>query len=381
MRKGEKKFLIILVVLFVAYVATSFLAPKPIDWTVTFGSYDKGPFGAYILSQRSSDLFSGSFEVSNKTMSELNKLENLVILADYVVIEGADYRSMISKLDSGVNMLIAANQFSPVLIDSLGFDQSFSFHVLNQTIFEAATSEIRTTDDSKYVYPFSLVSNYFELEEEGDWEIVATLEQNPIAISKSIGNGRITLCSTPLIFTNFGLLYDENYEGAAKLLSQLPEAKTHYTMFYQLGKGEVTTPFRYFLRQPPLKWSLYLGLFVILVFLIITSRRVQRPIPVVTPPANTTVEYVKTLGSLFYREGKHNKAAQRLVSYFLRDIREKYFLQIDYSDKFYRQLSAKSGVDLKMVIQTFELILKIRDLPYIDEKTLIDLSRKTEKFQ
>lgn len=381
MRRGEKKFLIILIVLFVVYVATSFLAPKPVDWRVTFGLKDKNPFGAYILNERSQDLFRESFTVSNQTISELSGVENLLILSDFAEIAGADYRSLMAKLDSGAYVFIAANEFSPVLKDSLSFDNSFSFHALNQSIFEAATSRVRLVDSISYEYPFSLVSNYFNLNDTSGWEIKASMEGNPILISKTIGRGKLILSSTPYIFTNFGLLYDKNYQGAARMLSELPENRTHFTQFYQLGKGEVTTPFRYFLRQPPLKWSIYVGLFTILIFLIITSRRTQRPIPVIAPPDNATVGYVKTLGALFYRERKHKKAALRLINYFLRDIKDRYFLSIEYTEKFYKHLSAKSGVDINIVIQTFELILRVRDLPYVDEKTLIDLSKKIEQFK
>lgn len=381
MRKGEKKFLVILVILFVVYVATSFLAPEPVNWRVTFSNKDKNPFGAYILSQRSEDLFENGFSISNKTISELNELENLLILADFVEIAGADYRSLIAKLDSGVNVFIGANYFSPSLKDSLDFEDVPSYHLLNQTIFEAATSKLILYDSTTLEYPFSIVSNYFTLETDSLWEVNAWMEGNPTMITRQVGKGSLTLCSTPYIYTNFGLLYNENYTGAAKLLSTLPEQETHFTLFYQLGKGEVTTPLRYFLRQPPLKWAIYVGLFIILVFLIITSRRTQRPIPVVEPPANTTVGYVKTLGALFYREGKHKKAAQKLINYFLRDIREKYYLTIDHTEKFYHHLSTKSGVEVTDVIQTFELMNKVKEVPYIDEKTLIDLSKKIEQFK
>ena len=381
MRRGEKKFLILLIVLFVVYVATSFLAPKPINWIVTFSNSDKNPFGAYILSEQSDDLFDGPFSVSNRTISELSDLDNLLILSDFAAIEGADYRSLMWKLDSGTNVFIGANYFSPALKDSLGFEDAPSYHLLNQSIFEAATSELVLHDSTSLEYPFSLVSNYFMLEEDSVWEAKAWMEGNPTLITRNVGQGSLILCSTPYIFTNFGLLYNVNYNGAARLLSTLPEKSTHFTMFYQLGKGEVTTPFRYFLRQPALKWSLYIGLLVIIIFLTITSRRTQRPMPVVEPPANATVGYVKTLGALFYREGKHKKAAQKLINYFLRDIREKYYLTIDYTEKFYHHLSAKSGVEVTRVIQTFELINKVKEVPYINEKTLIDLSKKIEEFK
>ena len=380
MKKGEKKFLVILVVLFIAYVATAFLAPRPIDWSVTFSHKDKNPFGAFILSERSADLFGRPFTVSNSTISELSDIGNLLILCDFADIAGADYRSLVDKLEYGSNVLIAANQFSGFLMDSLDFRAPFSFHVLNQTLFEAATSEIEV-GATRYSYPFSLVSNYFELDNKKEWDITAYLEGNPIMISRRVGKGTLTLCSTPYIFTNFGLLFDENYRCAAQLLSVLPEEPTHFTLFYQLGKAESTTPLRYFLSQAPLRWSLYFGLFTILLFLIVSSRRTQRSIPLIEPHSNATVAYVKTLGALFHREGNHKKAARRLVNYFMRELKERYFIKIDYSEKFYAHLSAKSGVEISTVIQTFELILEVRDLPYIDEKKLIDLSNKIEQFK
>lgn len=381
MKKGEKKYLIGLIVLFFAYVATDFLAPKAVDWTVTFHNKDKNPFGAYILAERANDLFEGNFEISNQTIAELSDLENLLILAEQAEISGADYRSLMSKLDSGTHVFVAANGFSPTLKDTLGFDVSFSFHMLNQTIFEAATSNILAADSVEYEYPFSVISNYFTLEDDSDWEVLATLEHNPILISKELNEGVLTLCSTPYIFTNFGLLYNDNFQAAASMLSLLPERKTHLSLFYHLGKAEPTTPFRYFLRRDALRWSLYLALFSVTLFLIITSRRQQRPIPVIEPHQNTTVKYVKTLGALFYSERNHKKAAQRIVSYFLRSLKEKYYLHIDYSERFYKHLSAKSGIQINEVIQTFEYILKVRDLPRIDEKTLMELTRKIEQFK
>lgn len=380
MKKGERKFLIVLVVLFVLYVATSFLAPKPIDWSVTFASNDKNPFGAYILSERSSDLFGEPFRLSNRTISELTENDNLIILADVAEIARADYRNLMIKLDSGANVFVAANQFSAVLKDSLEFDERFSFHVLNQTLFEAATSEILVSDSLVFEYPYSLVSNYFEIEQDSDWEVQATLDSNPILITKKVGEGKLILSSTPYVFTNFGLLFNENFNGAARLLTELPHAPTHFTTYYQLGKGEATTPFRYFLKQPPLRWSLYLTLILLVIFLTISSRRVQRAIPLFEPPQNSTVNYVRTLGTLFYREGNHKKAGQRLINHFLKELSEKYFIKMDYSERTYRHLSAKSGVELMEVIQTFELVQRFKNQEKIDEQTLINLSKKIDRF-
>ncbi|MFK7953818.1 MAG: hypothetical protein AB8B73_13315 [Ekhidna sp.] len=191
----------------------------------------------------------------------------------------------------------------------------------------------------------------------------------------------LTLNSIPYIFTNFGLLINENYPVAAALLSELPSTNVHNTLFYHSGKGEPTTPLRYFLQQEALSWSVYLALFSTLVFLIISSRRKQRAIPVVNAPDNATIHYVKTLGALFYREKDHKKAAMKMINHFIGSIREKYFVSVDYSERFYNLLGSKSGIPTEEVIHTFELIAKVKGQPVIEEKILIELSKKIELFR
>lgn len=379
--KKDKIFIVVFVMLFVAYVVVDMLVPEPISWEVSFRADDKNPFGSFILNERSGDLFSNGFELSFSTISELAETEeNILVITEYAEIVLTDLDNLLGILNRGGNVLIAATSFDGGLADTLGFDVDTEYLALDQSIFEAPEQAIEVGEVS-YSYPASLVSNHFELDANHDWEVIASSESNPVAISKTVGEGRITLVSVPYMFSNFGMLLNENYEATEKLLSYLPGEDVHYTMFYKSGKREAQTPFRYFLREDALRWALYLSVFLVTLFLIVSSRRKQRTIPVVLPPANTTVQYVKTLGALFFRERNHQEAAQKLINHFLLGVKEKYFVQVDFSEKFYALLSAKSNVELEKVIRTFELIQHVKAQPQIGEKELIDLSRKIETFR
>ncbi|MEP1096009.1 MAG: DUF4350 domain-containing protein [Cyclobacteriaceae bacterium] len=380
--KRDKIFIYAFAGLFITYVTLDFLAPKPISWLVTFKASDKNPFGGFIFNDRSKDLFDNGFEISNSTLSELAETEsNIVILAERADINRTDSDKLFEILEEGGNVFIAANTFSDKLRDTLDFDVEFEYQLLNQSIFEAPESVITISDSLEYTYSSNLVSNYFELEKDGDWEVLATIKEGPIAVQRNIGTGKIVLVSNPYMFTNFGLLINNNFQACAALLSALPRENAHYTMFYKSGKGEAQTPLRFFLSEDPLRWSLYLGLFLIVLLLIISSRRQQRSIPVVLPPANTTVKYVKTLGDLFFRERNHKSAAMKLISHFLLQIKDKYLVSVEFNEKFYHQFSSKSNVDKEHVIRTFELIQLVKSQPQIEEKMLVDLSRKIEKFK
>lgn len=380
--KNDKIFIYAFVGLFVIYVVVDFLAPAPLNWTVTFKPNDKNPFGCFVLNDRSQDLFENGLELSNNTLSEMSgDIENVLILAEGAEIVRTDLDRLFEIVDSGKTVFISANTFSEKLMDSLEFDVSFEYQLLNQNIFEAPETTITVGESREYRYPSNIVSNHFELEEEKEWDVIASKAEGPIAITRQIGDGKIVLVSTPYIFTNFGLLVNNNYQASAALLSLLPKKNVHYTMFYKSGRGEPQTPLRYFLSVDPLRWALYLGLFLIVLFLIISSRRRERATPVFLPPSNTTVEYVKTLGALFFREKNHKNAAMKLVSHFLLQIKEKYFVQVEFTEKFYQLFSSKSNVDKEHVIRTFELIQLVKSRPQIEEKLLVDLFRKIEEFK
>ena len=379
--KRDRIFIVVFALLFVVYVVADFFTPKPVDWTVTFHTDDKNPFGAYILANRSGDLFEDGITTSFETISSLiEEQRNLLILAEHADIKGVDQDQLSLILDSGNSVLVAASSFASSFLDSLRIDIHTEYRLLNQDIFEVPMGTLQLEDSTNVDYPSSLLMNYFELEDLDQWKVIATVDGNPVVIKETVGKGELILCSIPHIFANFGLLYNNNYVVAAKLLSLLPAKDVHYTMFYQSGRMEATTPFRYFLREPALRWSLYLGLFLVMAFLLISSWRKQRAIPVIVPPPNTTVEYVKTLGALFYREADHKKAAMRLINHFTTQIKEKYLVQVDFSERFYQHLSGKSGLAIETVIRTFELIAQIRLAEKIDQKTLIDLSKKIETF-
>ncbi len=380
--KKDKIFVYVFVGLFIIYVVMDMLAPKPINWMVTFKPGDKNPFGGFILNERSADLFQNGLGLSNNTIAELAENEtNMLILAERADVDRTDLDKLFEVVSDGGNVLIAANSFADEFKDTLEFESHFEFQLLNQDILEAPETTITLFDSLEYTYPASLVSNYFELGDSSSWNVVASKEEGPVAITKRVEMGTITLVSVPYIFTNFGLLINDNYQASASLLSVLPEDQVHYTMFYQSGRGEPQTPLRYFLSEDALRWSLYLGLFLILSFLMISSRRKQRAIPVILPPTNATVEYVKTLGSLFFRERDHRNAAMKLINHFLSQIKERYYVKVEYTEKFYDIFSSKSNVDREHVIKTFELIQYVKSESQIGQQVLIDLSRKIEIFK
>ena len=90
----------------------------------------------------------------------------------------------------------------------------------------------------------------------------------PVAMSRRWGKGEVILVSTPLIFTNYGMLDGKNATYIFRLLSQMGKLPIVRTEGYMKETAQVQqSPFRYLLAHQPLRWALYLTMITIILFM------------------------------------------------------------------------------------------------------------------
>lgn len=370
----ERWIYIFLGVMFLLYVLIQYYSPMPRVWSPTYELKDKEPYGAFILGERLSDLFAGEVTFSNNTLfQEKDRHGNVLILTEKFAPSETDLSALHERLDQGYSVLIAATQFSERMQDSLKLRTT----VKGQRLIPIYSDTLDVTfNHQRHGYSAALVYGEFTGLGKG-WETLAKAGR-PLLIRKHIGKGQLILCSTPLLFSNYGLL--QNSAFAAYALSQLDESSVHYTQYYHVGRQESTSPFRYVLTERALTWALYLTLATLICFLIINSRRKQRPIPVITPPENTTVHFIKTMGALFFRERKHVKAAQKLAAYFFLELQKRYFVKPAFTEKYYQFITSKTGLDKAEVIRTFEQIEALPNTTHMASEDLRNFQDRLRKF-
>lgn len=131
----------------------------------------------------------------------------------------------------------------------------------------------------------------------------------PVAVRRSVGKGELIVVSTPLLFTNYGVLTPGLSPLLMRFMSQIADRKVVRTISYNTTDGEYDagqSPLHYVLSQPPLRAAWYMAAFVLLLFIVFKARRRQRVIPVVTPPKNHSLEFAKLVGTLYCRRGDTN---------------------------------------------------------------------------
>jgi hypothetical protein len=209
-------------------------------------------------------------------------------------------------------------------------------------------------------------------------------KKNPVFVSTKYGNGNLYLHSYPYAFSNYYLLYKNNNEYISKCLSILPEKTTVFWDEYykkeQLENQEDFSPIKFILKTPALKWAWYITLLSLLVYVIFRVKRQQRIIPILKPFENTSLQFIKTVGRLYFNKGDHNDIIKKQIAHWLEYIRSKLIIPTATLDsKFIESVSEKSGIE-KYKIE--EIIYVITDLKNggASKNDVINLYKKLEYF-
>jgi hypothetical protein len=143
----------------------------------------------------------------------------------------------------------------------------------------------------------------------------------------------------------------------------------------------VRTPLKYILSREPLKWAYYISIFSIIVYIIFQGKRKQRVIPVITPLKNTTLEFVKIVGKLYFQQKDHKNIAQKKINFFLDYLRSRYMVKTDeLNPETVEKISLKSGIDKTEVKNIFNYINYIDICKRIKEEELQKINFLIETF-
>ncbi len=272
--------------------------PKKFVWNPTFSHYDKQPFGCAVFDSLLSSSLPKGYSLSRKTFYELEQEDTtlrrgILVVTDNLHLTDVDVEAMLKMAGRGDRIMLAGSSFSRILKDTLGFECSYSY--FSPSALKKYATALLSKDSFvlgggfggfirsrlSVSYP-QLCQSYFfadPISSKVLAEKTVTGEAaHPVAMSVSWGKGEVILASTPLLFTNYGVLDGKNAAYLFRILSQMGGFPIVRTEGYMKETAQVQmSPFRYFLSQPPLRWALYLSMVSILLFMIFTARRSSAP--------------------------------------------------------------------------------------------------------
>jgi hypothetical protein len=202
------------------------------------------------------------------------------------------------------------------------------------------------------------------------------------------GSGSFLFHTNPVVFSNYYLKDKRDLEYTEKAISHLNHGRIYWDEHSKLpsyqdqGENISGGPLKLILANESLKFAWYLLLLLVILYIIFFAKRKQRIIPIIEQNVNTSLEFIKTVGLLYFQQNNHRKLMHLKLKLFLNFIRQRYHLPTNtINDDLVKKISLKSNIsieDINNIIQETEVI-KRYDIP-ITANDLIRLHNSLDFF-
>jgi hypothetical protein len=385
---------------------------KKLDERITLRRQDKIPYGTYAAFNSLKDLFPGAKIYTGReepgywdSLSRYEDKQALIIITNRFAADESEMKKLISFAENGNDVFISASYVSADAAGILNCKVQDSYYSMLGPAYELDDSmEIMLNNPifgntKQYQYPGRTCGSYFIDVDTTTTEVLGYDGQyRPNFIRLHAGRGNFYMHIEPFAFTNYFILHKENADYYEKALSVIrPGARKLMWDEYFITKRE----FNYRpddrknkkewlssllnLKNPEGRksfgaafWTLF---FLLLLFVLMNMRRRQRYIPVIKNPVNDSLDFVKTIGRLYYDKSDHKNLCRKMSAYFLEHVRNRYKLPTGNLDEaFIKSLLYKSGAEEPNARMIISFIKYLEDAPIIGKEQLIQFHRQLEVF-
>jgi hypothetical protein len=348
-------------------------APNPYRWVPTFHTRDKQPYGAYVFDKMMEASMKNGYTHNYLSISDLETGEmpdnyNLLIIASEFNTDEEEWNCLLNYIRRGGNAMIAAGYFSSEVEDTLKIStlkNIFSplpmidlsrVQAFRQIRFHASASGEKT-----YSVPSITCSRFIGSNGEDSfnprdsvYRISETMDGQIISMRFRMGKGNLILACNPLLYSNYGILNDSISEYIRYHLAYLQDRPLIRTEYYQTGSqgSRGQSPFRYILSERSLRWAFYISLITIFVFMLFTAKRKQKVIPVIKPPVNRAVAFVRSIAGLYLLKNNNADIIRKKFVFLAEEMKRKQGIDLinDPADwQLYTRIAAKTGQPVENV--------------------------------
>jgi hypothetical protein len=217
-------------------------------------------------------------------------------------------------------------------------------------------------------------------------------------VRMEVGDGYFYFHTNPVMFSNLYLIDTAGVEYANNVFAHIQTDQLYWdreSASRPPKEGEkredkqqiaAKSPLEYIFSQPALRWSWYLFMSLGLIYVIFGAKRRQRKIPILETNRNTSLEFVETIGRLYFQQQDHKGIIKKQMHLFLAHLRQRYNLVIrDLDDKLIHRVAVRSKVDKEIINDIFVEYFRLRktiEKPYskVNVETLNNFYLLIDKF-
>jgi hypothetical protein len=388
MPKSIKIYIFILVLILIGIIALDANKPKPVNWTPSFSAKDKIPFGLFVLNNEIDSLFSQQklerfgvtpYEFLDPKYSYEDSTYTTQGTVMYIDgssnIDDESAQEILYFVSHGNTAFISATSFPLKFRDTLNFNYAYS-NIFSDSLYLSVEknkefSYLKGTDNVYFTDFDSTKTKILGHQRNSTKDSVVNFIRIPHV------NGYFYLHTQPVSFTNYYLLKKNNHEYVEQVLSYIDDENVFW--YLEDSRNQIKNKMGYIFSQPALNWAWKIAIISMIVFMFFNAKRKQRVIPIIEPLKNTTVDFTKTIGNLYYQEGNHQDIINKKIKFFLEKVRNEYLVDtFDLNETFVNRLHQKTGKSKTEIENIVQLIKKYRNQLESTEKDLITFNNALE---
>lgn len=365
MNKTFKLYGIIFIIVLAILALLELNKTQITDWRKNFDVNEKTPFGLFVFNNEVGSLLHQKVKKVGITpydfyQKQTLKAHNILVIESK--IDEESWNKILKNVENGSDALIISDFFHPKISDSLQVFTVFANYGY-QIIYKLTDEKFKS--DSIVLDKLPTGKSFYRIT-EGHLILGAESTESEYANFLKIthGKGHLYLHSEPLILTNYYLLKPGNERYVQDVFSYLPERETIWFSAENQTNTVSKSPMRFILSQPALKYSWWLLLGGLLLFVFFNAKRKQRIVPIIEPLQNKSVEFVKSIGNLYLQEGDFHDMMAKKAQYFLNRVRMDLLIETNSLDEhFQEKLHLKTGISKDKIAEATKLLLDAQN-PY-----------------
>ncbi|HWB94118.1 MAG TPA: DUF4350 domain-containing protein [Puia sp.] len=372
---------------------------KRLDRRISLNRKDDIPYGTQVAYEALPHIFPGADIVTSTNKHPFSMAtatgsgKAFIVIGTSVEADAADITTLMNFIGQGNQVFISASTISGSLLANLSIrataytGRSEEPDSLTVGVYNPANDGYRT-----FSYPGDSYDNWVT---KLDTQYTSVLGRDghgrPDFVRLTYkGGGAIYLHFAPLAFSNFFLLHKQNMAYYETALSYMPSTTRtviwdeFYRYNHSMARGNGKSAFSalgYILSVPSLRLAFWLSLLLMGILYLFESKRRQRQIPVIGPLQNTSLDFVRTIGRLYYQRRDNHNLATKMTVHFQDYVRTRHHLASTAMDEaFVDRLAYRTGYPKQELAPLVEYMQQLPSKAYISDEELLDFHRQLEAF-
>ena len=370
------------------------------DERITLKQSDKIPYGTSVVQALMPGLFPGAkiyYDAKAPAFWEdINASsynQAVVLMSRNFNADEFELEQLLSFVEKGNYVFIIAKTFSYDAQQAFNFKFSqngFEEFLSKEDSLMVSLTKPSFSTDSLYVFPGKKYESWFTSVDVDKTIVLGETENGyPNFIQMKRGQGSVFIHAAPLAFSNYFILHKNNTVYFEKAMSVIPKNIDNILWNeYYLNKRIQSPPdykepswLNVLFRYPAFKWGFLTALLALLLYGLLGMRRKQRMIPLHQKPKNESMDFVKTMGRLYYDRKDHYNLAKKMSVYFLEHVRSTYKLPTHtLDDEFLQALHYKTGYPAEALQNIISFITSLQSNTSVNEKKLAGFHKELETF-